>query len=87
MAHMDAYIVHQGDTLDVQMLPVKGILEEFYDVVSDGVLCGKAWNNRTVVGGRLWASRDMGRTLCPRQQVTRVEGRLFNWERESQTQR
>jgi len=42
MAYIDAYIVHQSDALDVQMLPVKGVLEEFYNIVSNGVLCGKA---------------------------------------------
>jgi len=41
MARVDAYIVHQSDALDVQMLPVEGILEEFYDIVSNRVLCGE----------------------------------------------
>jgi hypothetical protein len=39
---MDAYIVHQSDALDVQMLPVKGVLEELHDIVSNGILCSKA---------------------------------------------
>jgi len=42
MAHADAYIVHQSDALDVQMLPVKGVLEEFDDVMSNSILCREA---------------------------------------------
>ena len=63
MAHVDAYIVHQSNALDVQMLPVKGVLEEFYDIVSNSVLCGETWNNRTV--SRLWGSGNMKHTLRP----------------------
>ena len=39
---LDAYIVHQSDALDVQMLPVKCVLEELHNIVTDGVLCRKA---------------------------------------------
>ena len=38
IAHIAAYIVYQSNTLDVQMLSVEGVLEEFYNVVSNGIL-------------------------------------------------
>ena len=39
---MDAYIVHQSDAFDVQMLPVESVLEELHNIMSDGILCSKA---------------------------------------------
>jgi hypothetical protein len=38
---MTAHVVHQSDALDVQMFPVESVLEEFDDIVSNGVLCGE----------------------------------------------
>ena len=36
----------------MQVLPVEGVLQEFHNIVSDGVLCRKTYDNRTVVNNR-----------------------------------
>ena len=84
---IDAYIVHQSDALDVQMLPVEGVLKEFHNIVSNGVLCGEAYDNHKVVNSMLLCDGCLDCTFGPCEKATRIEGRLFNREREGQTQR
>jgi len=42
VGQMDAYIVHQSDALDVQMLPVKGVLEKFHNIMPHSILRSEA---------------------------------------------
>ena len=69
------------------MLPVEGVLKEFDNIVSNGVLRGKAYDNKIVVSSRLRCEGSVDCTLGPCEEVTRIEGGLFNREGESQTER
>lgn len=57
---MDAYIVHQSDAFDMQVLPVESVLEEFHDIVSNSIPSGETCDDRIVVGGRLKHRGSMG---------------------------
>lgn len=55
MAGINAYIVHQGDALHVEVFPVEGILKEFHNIVSNGVLCGEACGDYVWLSAQIWA--------------------------------